>query len=82
MALALAEADLRESLPSIRAPTLLINGDADERAGLTVAEDLHRSISTSQLVVLPGLGHECCLEDPARVNAEVRSFPGPAGHTV
>ena len=74
MALALAEADLRESLPSISVPTLLIYGDADERAPLTVAEDLHRRIPTSNLVVLPGLGHECCLEDPERVNAEVRGF--------
>lgn len=74
MARALAEADLREALASIRVPTLLIHGDADERAPLTVAEDLHRRIPTSSLIVLPGLGHECFLEDPDRVNAEVRAF--------
>lgn len=74
MALALAEADLREALPSISVPTLLIHGGADERSPLTVAEDLHDRISTSTLVVLPGLGHECYLEDPDRFNAEVRGF--------
>jgi pimeloyl-ACP methyl ester carboxylesterase len=74
MAHALAEADLHEALPSISVPTLLINGDADTRSPLTVAEDLHRRIPTSSLVVLPGLGHECYLEDPDRFNADVRTF--------
>ena len=74
MALALAEADLRESLASISVPTLLIHGGADERSPLTVAEGLHDRISTSSLVVLAGLGHECYLEDPDRFNAEVRRF--------
>ena len=74
MARALAEADLREALPSISVPTLLIHGEADERSTLAVAEELHERISTSSLVVLPGLGHECALEDPGRFNAEVRRF--------
>lgn len=74
MARALAEADLREALPSITVPTLVIHGEADERSPLAVAEALHEGISTSSLVVLPGLGHECYLEDPGRFNAEVRGF--------
>lgn len=74
MARALAEADLREELPSINVPTLLIHGEADERSTLAVAEDLHDRIPTSSLVVLPGLGHECSLEDPGLFNAEVRRF--------
>jgi pimeloyl-ACP methyl ester carboxylesterase len=74
MALALAEADLREALPSINVPTLIIHGGADERSPLRVAEDLHHRIATSSLVVLPGLGHECYLEDPDRFNIEVRGF--------
>jgi pimeloyl-ACP methyl ester carboxylesterase len=74
MAHALAEADLRAALPSISVPTLLINGDADERSSPSVARDLHRRIRSSRLVVLPGLGHECALEDPDRFNSEVRTF--------
>jgi pimeloyl-ACP methyl ester carboxylesterase len=74
MARALAEADLREELPSINVPTLLIHGEADERSTLAVAEDLHDRIPTSSLVVLPELGHECSLEDPGLFNAEVRRF--------
>jgi len=74
MAHALAEADLREALPSISVPTLLIHGDADTRSSRTVAEELRRRIPTSTLVVLRGLGHECYLEDPDRFDREVRTF--------
>ena len=74
MAYALAEADLRDALPSIAVPTLLVYGDADERSSLTVAHDLRYGIQGSRLVVLPGLGHECYMEDPDRVSKEVRDF--------
>ena len=71
---ALADADLRELLPSIDVPTLLVHGDADQRAPLTVAEKLHARIPGSKLVVIPGSGHMVTLEAPERVNDEVRSF--------
>lgn len=74
MARALAEADLRHALPAITAPTLLLYGDADVRAPLTVARELHRLIAGSVLRVLPGLGHECYLEAPATFHSEVREF--------
>jgi pimeloyl-ACP methyl ester carboxylesterase len=74
MAQALAEADLREVLPTVDVPTLLLYGDADERSPLSVAEELHRSISESRLVVLPGAGHECYLEFPERFDSAVRGF--------
>ena len=74
MAHALAEADLREALPSIGVPTLLVYGDADERSPLSVAHDLRDGIAGSRLVVLPGLGHECYLEDADLFNTKVRYF--------
>ena len=74
MAHAFAEADLRDVLPLVRIPTLVLHGSADERSPLKVAEALHYGIPTSTLVVLPGLGHECYLESPERFNAEVRRF--------
>ena len=74
MANALADADLREVLPSIDIPTLLVHGDADRRAPLSVAEDLHARIPGSKLVVIPGSGHMVTLEAPERVNDEVRGF--------
>ena len=62
MAHGLAEADLRDVLPRIDVPTLLLYGDADRRSPLTVAEDLHAKIPASTLVVLPGAGHLANLE--------------------
>lgn len=74
MARSLAEADLRDVLPRIDVPTLLLYGDKDVRAPLNVAEDLHAAIPTSRLVVMPGVGHMSSLEAAERFNAEVRSF--------
>jgi pimeloyl-ACP methyl ester carboxylesterase len=74
MANALADADLREILPRIDVPTLLVHGDADQRAPLKVADELHARIPGSKLVVIPGSGHMVTLEAPQRVNDEVRSF--------
>jgi pimeloyl-ACP methyl ester carboxylesterase len=74
MAYGLAEADLRDVLPTIDVPTLLLYGDADGRAPLDVAHELHRGIRTSRLVVMAGLGHECYLESAELFNAEVRAF--------
>jgi pimeloyl-ACP methyl ester carboxylesterase len=74
MARAFAEADLRPVLGEIVAPTLLIYGDADERAPLPVAEDIHRLVPSSTLVVGPGFGHEWYFESPSTFDAEVRRF--------
>jgi pimeloyl-ACP methyl ester carboxylesterase len=52
---------------------LILHGEDDVRAPLSVAEALHTSIPDSKLVVLPG-GHLTNLESPERFNAEVRAF--------
>jgi pimeloyl-ACP methyl ester carboxylesterase len=75
MARASAE-NVRDVLPRIQVPTLLLYGDADVRAPLAVAEDLHRSIPGSRLVLLPGLGHVTNLEAPDAFNHAVRGFLG------
>jgi pimeloyl-ACP methyl ester carboxylesterase len=69
-----SEADLRDVLPLIDVPTLLLYGDKDVRSPLNVAEAIHAKIPTSRLVVIPGVGHLCDVEAPERVNAEVRRF--------
>ena len=71
---AMAEADLRDVLPRIKAPTLLLYGDADVRSPLGVGEALHAQIPTSTLVVMPGAGHLSNIEAADRFNAEVRTF--------
>ena len=74
MILALAEADLREALSVISAPTLLVWGEQDQRSSLEVAADLAQRISGSELVVLPGAGHLPQIEAAGRFNMELRSF--------
>jgi pimeloyl-ACP methyl ester carboxylesterase len=73
MARASAE-NLRGLLPHINVPTLLVYGDRDVRAPLTVAEDLHAAIPGSTLAVLPGAGHLCNIEAPEEFNSAVRAF--------
>lgn len=74
MVKAFAEADLRDVLEDISVPVLLLYGDMDVRAPLTVAEDLHSRVPHSELVVMPGVGHVCNIEAPVSFNAEVRRF--------
>jgi pimeloyl-ACP methyl ester carboxylesterase len=74
MARAMAEADLRDLLPAIDVPTLLLHGAADERAPVAVGEAIRAAIPSATLVVMPAVGHECYLEDPERFNAVVRDF--------
>jgi len=69
-----AETDLRSMLPGIDVPTLVLHGEADARSPLANAEALHAAISTSQLVVLPKLGHACVVESPEACAAEIRRF--------
>jgi pimeloyl-ACP methyl ester carboxylesterase len=69
-----AEADLRDVLPRIQVPTLLLYGEADKRSPLSVAEDLHAQIPGSTLVVLPGVGHLSNVEAADQFNGAVRDF--------
>jgi len=71
---AFAEADLRDVLPRIAVPTLLLYGDEDVRAPLSVAHDLHTRIPGSRLVVMQGVGHVSNVEAAERFNTEVRAF--------
>jgi pimeloyl-ACP methyl ester carboxylesterase len=74
MLFAFAEADLRDVLPTIEVPTLLLYGEADQRSPLEIARNMHAMIPESRLVIIPGVGHESNLEAPEIFNTEVRSF--------
>ncbi len=69
-----AETDLRPVLATIDVPTLLLHGEADARSPVAAAEALHAMIPTSELVVLPRLGHAACIEDPEACATEIRRF--------
>jgi pimeloyl-ACP methyl ester carboxylesterase len=71
---AIADADLRDVLPRVRVPTLVLSGAKDVRAPVSVAEELHARIPGSKLVVMEGVGHVSNIEAAERFNAEVRAF--------
>jgi len=71
---AMAEADLRDVLPRIDVPTLLLYGDADVRSPLHVAQELHERIPGSTLITIPGVGHQSNIEAASLFNAAVREF--------
>jgi pimeloyl-ACP methyl ester carboxylesterase len=73
MARASAE-DVRDVLPYVDVPTLLVYGDRDMRAPPPVSEALQAAISGSRLVVLPDAGHLCNIEAPDQFNVAVRDF--------
>jgi pimeloyl-ACP methyl ester carboxylesterase len=74
-----AETDLRPVLRTVDVPTLVLHGEADARSPLANAETLHAAISTSQLAVLPKLGHACVVEDPEACATEIRRFVRKVG---
>jgi pimeloyl-ACP methyl ester carboxylesterase len=74
LAEAMAAADLRDVLPRIEVPTLLLWGEQDERSPLRVAEAMRESIPGAELVTIPGAGHDSNVEQPERFTAAVRSF--------
>ena len=70
----MAEADLRDLLPRIAVPTLLVWGERDARSPVSVARELDQAIPDARLVVIPGAGHMSNLEAPGRFNHVVREF--------
>lgn len=74
MVRALAAADLRDALGDIAVPTLLLYGELDSRAPLSVAHEIERAIPGAELTVIPGAGHVLNLEAPAAFDREVRRF--------
>jgi pimeloyl-ACP methyl ester carboxylesterase len=68
------EHDVRDVLPAIRVPTLLVYGEKDVRSPRPVAEELHAQIPGSRLTFIPGAGHMVSVEAAERFNKEVRTF--------
>ena len=72
---ALGAVDLRDVLPTITVPTLLIYGDQDQRSPAdVVGVDLHARIPASELLVFQAAGHMVNLEQPEAFNAAIRRF--------
>lgn len=62
MAAVLANGDRRAKLGQVMAPTLVIHGDADPLVPVEGGRDTHEAILGSELLVIPGMGHDLPLE--------------------
>ena len=71
---AFAEADLRDVLPTVTVPTLLLYGDADVRAPRPVADAMRAGIPGAEFELLPGVGHVIPAEVPAEFDSRLRRF--------
>jgi pimeloyl-ACP methyl ester carboxylesterase len=66
-------------LAEIRAPTLVIHGDADVPVPLEQGQALAAGIPGARLVVLPGVGHRPWVERPEPTIGAILSFLSEAG---
>lgn len=66
--------DLRHLLPAIKAPTLLIWGEADTATPISDARLMERLIPDAGLVSYPGCGHYSFLDRPGQTTAVIKSF--------
>ncbi len=65
--------EVADELPSLRVPTLVVNGDEDDLS-LDAGLLMKRLIPNAGLVVLPNTGHTLNLEEPALFNQLVGDF--------
>jgi pimeloyl-ACP methyl ester carboxylesterase len=74
MGQAFAEADLREVLPAVAVPTLVMVGLEDRRCRPAVGEAIAAAVPQARLIAVPGVGHALHQEAPAAVNEAMRAF--------
>ena len=71
---AIREMEYLESLPSIRAPALVIAGELDQGTPVAMARAMADRIPGARLEVIPGASHLSAVEMPAAFNALVSGF--------
>lgn len=66
--------DLRDRMPLIKAPTLLVWGDNDTATPLSDAKIMEKLIPDAGLVSFPGCGHYSFLDNPFGYQAVLKEF--------
>jgi pimeloyl-ACP methyl ester carboxylesterase len=66
--------DIRELLPRITAPTLVVCGELDLATPLALSEELAQAIPCAQLKVMAGVGHHPPVEAPEALTALMANF--------
>jgi pimeloyl-ACP methyl ester carboxylesterase len=70
----LVNTDLRDILPNIKCPSLLIGGENDDATPLSDAKIIESLIPDAGLCVIKGTGHFSFCEKPYEANAIINSF--------
>lgn len=66
--------DLKAVMPRIKAPTLLVWGEADTATPLSDAKTIERLVPDAGLVSFPGCGHYSFLDNPVGFRAVINEF--------
>jgi pimeloyl-ACP methyl ester carboxylesterase len=71
-----ADLDVREYLPHVKAPTLVMHVRGDRRIPIDLSRELAANIPGARVVVLPGMNHILLEQDPClpRFFDEFNSF--------
>jgi pimeloyl-ACP methyl ester carboxylesterase len=70
----IARPDARLHLAGIRCPTLVMCGEADRLTPPECSREIAALVPAAELVELPECGHMLTMEQPARVNEELRRW--------
>jgi len=70
----IAEWDMRDALPSIESPTLVITGEYDFICGPACAEDIADGITRAEKVIVEDCGHFTFVERPEEFCATIEKF--------
>ena len=71
---ALPKINLTSRLKEVACPTLVVVGELDPGTPVSMAQDIHRAMPGSELVVLPNAAHLSNAEQPAAFNAALQTF--------
>jgi 3-oxoadipate enol-lactonase len=71
---AISTLNVTEKLKAITLPTNVIVGAEDPGTPPAAAEAIHREIKGSKLIVVPGVSHMLCAEEPGLFNKHVLGF--------
>lgn len=66
--------DLKNYLPKIKIPTLILAGEKDPEVPMSVSESANKTIKGSEFYVFPNSGHFVHLEKPLLFEAKVKAF--------
>jgi pimeloyl-ACP methyl ester carboxylesterase/class 3 adenylate cyclase len=75
------EIDVRDVLPTVRVPTLVLHGSEDQLVPIEAARFMAQRLPSARLVELPGVGHMSLKAGGTMIQTEIRRFLDDVWHT-